>query len=134
MDNLLVDIREAGGSIEVEAGDHAGGTHSRVGLPTAHFIVVFEPGDAQAFRVGLEVSPTLSPPLSRLLQYDDIEDRFDIVIAGNETPFGGYYELFCHSRTCLRETRSAAVLERVLGCRSLAGRQARFGSRSWIKA
>ena len=31
-----------------------------------------------------------------LTSTDDIEDRFDIVIAGNETPFGGYYELFCH--------------------------------------
>ena len=62
MDNLLVDIREAGGSIEVEAGGLTQEELIReLASRPAHFIVVFEPGDAQAFRVGLEVSPTLSP-------------------------------------------------------------------------
>lgn len=98
MDNLLVDIREAGGAVEVEAEQL---TQDELVLEMekrpAHFIIVFEPGDSHAFRVGLEVSPTLSPlVVPRSYKYDDIEDRFDVVIAGNETPFGGYYDLFCH--------------------------------------
>jgi hypothetical protein len=96
MDNVVVDIRETGGSLQVESGILTKVDIERqLELRPAHLTIIFEPGDAQAFRVGIEGSPGLSPlVVPRSYKYDDIEDRFDVVITGSETPFGGYYDLF----------------------------------------
>jgi hypothetical protein len=61
----------------------------------AHYIAIFEPGDAQSFKVGIDISPTLSPLIvPRHYNYDPIEDQFTVTIVGSSTPFGAYYDLF----------------------------------------
>ncbi|MBF0305005.1 MAG: ATP-binding protein [Alphaproteobacteria bacterium] len=62
---------------------------------SAHYVAVFEPGDAQSFKVGIDISPTLSPLIvPRHYNYDPLEDQFTVTIVGSSTPFGAYYDLF----------------------------------------
>lgn len=96
MEELAAVIRETRGSFEAEPGVLALSqvTEALKARP-AHYLVVFEPGDAQSFKVGIDISPTLSPLIvPRHYSYDPMEDQFDVIIVGSATPFGAYYDLF----------------------------------------
>lgn len=96
LEELTATIREARGTVEYEP---SALSLSQIALKLqdrpAHYALIFEPGDAKSFRVGVDTSPTLSPFIvPRRYAYDPMEDRFDVIIEGSATPFGAYYDLF----------------------------------------
>ena len=96
MDELSGLIRESKGSLEIEPQNLSlDQIRGRLVDRPVHYAMIFEPGEAQSFRVGVSVSPSLSPlVVPRHYTYDELEDRFDVVIHGDATPFGSYYGIF----------------------------------------
>jgi hypothetical protein len=96
MEELSGLIRESNGSLEIEP-QNLSLEQVRVRLVDrpAHYAMIFEPGDAQSFRVGVTISPSLSPlVVPRHYNYDQLADQFYVIIHGDATPFGSYYGIF----------------------------------------
>jgi hypothetical protein len=96
MEELAGLIRESEGSLEIEPQNLSlDQVRHRLAARPVHYAMIFEPGDAQSFRVGVTVSPSLSPlVVPRHYTYDQLEDQFDVIIHGDPTPFGSYYGIF----------------------------------------
>ena len=96
MEELSGLIRESKGSLEIEPQNLSlDQVRTRLAGRPAHYAMIFEPGEAQSFRVGVSVSPSLSPlVVPRHYTYDQLEDQFDVIIHGDATPFGSYYGVF----------------------------------------
>lgn len=96
MEELSGLIRESKGSLETEPQILSLDLiRTRLAERPVHYAMIFEPGDAQSFRVGVTVSPSLSPlVVPRHYTYDQLEDQFDVIIHGDATPFGSYYGIF----------------------------------------
>lgn len=96
MEELAGVIREIRGSLELEPNRvNLDQIASKLAQRAAHLTLIFEPGDSQAFKVGIDISPTLSPLIvPRHYSYDQMEDQFHVIIHGDATPFGSYYSLF----------------------------------------
>lgn len=97
IEELASIVRETKGSIQIEPKkvtlEHV---YDKLKDRAAHYTLVFEPGDSTSFKVGIDISPTLSPLIvPRHYTYDQIEDQFDVIIHGDATPFGAYYNIFC---------------------------------------
>jgi hypothetical protein len=98
LDALTREIRERGGSITVLPEQTALPRFVADVVPELrpHITVVFEPGEGQELRLGLTSPPTLSPLLMpRAYRYDPFDDRLDVIIAGESTPFAKYHDMFC---------------------------------------
>jgi hypothetical protein len=96
MEDLASTIKEIRGTLEIDpAVLSLDQIIARLTQRQAHLTLVFEPGEASSFKIGIDVSPTLSPLIvPRQYSYDQLEDQFDVVIQGDATPFGSYYGLF----------------------------------------
>lgn len=97
IEELAAIIRQTKGSFEIESQRLTlKAVCAKLEQRPAHYTMVFEPGEATSFKVGLTTSPSLSPLIvPRSYNYAPLEDQFDVVIHGDATPFGSYYELFC---------------------------------------
>ena len=97
IEELASIVRETKGSIEVEPKKVSlEYVHDCLKKRSAHYTLVFEPGDSTSFKIGINISPTLSPLIvPRHYSYDQLEDQFSVIIHGDATPFGAYYNLFC---------------------------------------
>lgn len=91
------DVRDAGGSLTVLPPVRGlAAVSGMMGDVQPHLAVVFDPGEAQEFRVGLANPPVLSPLMvPRAYRYDAFDDRLDVVVAGEAAPFAQYHEIFC---------------------------------------
>jgi len=96
MEELVTVLREIRGSLEIEAKRLSfDEIQQRLKDRPAHYTLVFEPGESQKFDISIDFSPTLSPlVIPRHYHYSQISDKFDVIIHGDATPFGAYYELF----------------------------------------
>lgn len=96
MEELATVIREIKGSLEIEPKTVSlDDVNLRLQARPAHYTLVFEPGESQRFDISIEFSPTLSPlVVPRHYHYSELSDRFDVIIHGDATPFGTYYEMF----------------------------------------
>jgi len=96
MEELATVIREIKGTLEIEPKDVSlDDVDQRLQARPAHYTLVFEPGESQRFDISIEFSPTLSPlVIPRHYHYSELSDRFDVIIHGDATPFGMYYEMF----------------------------------------
>lgn len=91
------EVRDAGGSLavlpQVRSLAAVSGMMADV---QPHLAIVFDPGEAQEFRVGVSNPPVLSPLMvPRAYRYDAFDDRLDVVVAGEAAPFAQYHEIFC---------------------------------------
>lgn len=97
LEMIARDVHDVGGTLTVLP--HARGLAAvtqMMGEIQPHLAVVFDPGEAQEFRVGIAQPPALSPLMvPRAYRYDAFDDRLDVVIAGEAAPFAQYHDIFC---------------------------------------
>jgi len=96
MEELAEALRDCGGSLDVDSEPHSVKmVAERLALKQAHYTVVFEPGEATAFRIGADSTPRRSPLLlPRHYKYDRMKDRFTVHVSGDDSAFGAYHTLF----------------------------------------
>lgn len=96
LEDLASVIREIKGSLEVEPKNMTfDEINNRLKERPVHYVLIFEPGDSQQFDISMEFSPTLSPlVIPRNYSYQEISDKFVVIIQGDAAPFSPYYQMF----------------------------------------
>jgi len=96
LEELASVIREIKGTLEVEPKLLTfEEITARLKTKPVHYILIFEPGDSQRFDISIDFSPTLSPlVLPRNYSYQEISDKFVVIIQGDAAPFSPYYQMF----------------------------------------
>lgn len=121
---LARELRDGGGTLEIpQRVDGIPAASKHVADFRPHLCVVFFPGQPERVSVGVARPPKLSPLLApRVYEYDEFDDRFEVVVAGESDQFNGYHDLFCRSLGIPREdfvgsrsgaSKSASDLERL---------------------
>jgi hypothetical protein len=97
--HLAHELSEAGGSLNVIPVERSLGQIAEyLDDHPQHLTVVFDPGSGQRIRLGVMEPPPMSPlSVPRNYKYDPIDDRLDVVIAGETAPFAAYHDIFCQT-------------------------------------
>lgn len=121
---LARELRDGGGTLEIpQRVDGISAASRHVADFRPHLCVVFFPGQPERVSVGVARPPKLSPLMApRVYEYDEFDDRFEVVVAGESDQFNGYHDIFCRSLGIPREdfvgsrsgaSKSASELERL---------------------
>jgi len=96
LEELASVIREIKGTLEVEPKLLTfEEITARLKTRPVHYVLIFEPGDSQRFDISVDFSPTLSPlVIPRNYSYQEISDKFVVIIQGEAAPFSPYYQMF----------------------------------------
>lgn len=97
LEALARDLQEARGSLRVAPpAKSLRDVAARMVSEPTHLCAVFDPGDSKDIKLGVVAPPLLSPlVLPRAYQYDEFDDRLDVVAAGTAPEFENYHEIFC---------------------------------------